>query len=111
MHSPFLGKYVLIISISLFVLTTVMGNSFNGMQSFAALTRYRWVKAYLAVTVCAIFAGALLPVQFMWNFMDVLLTLVAVPNLIGLVILAFRYPKTLEIVPYRAANKGSNNVF
>ena len=97
LHSPAFGSYVLLISVTLFVLTTVMGNSFNGVQSFAALTRHRWTSWYIAFTTVLIFAGALLPVQFMWNVADMLLTLVAVPNLIGVLILAFRNPDALEL--------------
>ena len=96
-HAPVYGKYVLILSVSLFVITTVIGNTFNGMQSFASLTRYRFVKFYITLSGVAIFAGAILPVQFMWNIMDVLLTLVAIPNVIGLLLLAITRPQVLRL--------------
>ncbi len=101
MHSPVYGQLVLLISISLFVLTTVIGNSFNGMQSFAALTRHRWLKPYKFFTIIGIFLGALMPVTLAWQIMDTMLTLAAVPNLIGLVILAFTKPEVLRDEPVK----------
>ncbi|UNE34998.1 sodium:alanine symporter family protein [Vermiphilus pyriformis] len=96
-HAPVFGRVVLIVSIALFALTTVIGNSFNGMQTFLYITNRRWGMWYLTCTMFAIMAGALLPVAFMWNAMDVLLTLVAVPNLIGIILLACRYPQVLSL--------------
>lgn len=97
LNSSPLGNYVLVGSIALFVITTVIGNTFNGTQSFASLTQSRWLKGYITLSALAIGAGALLPVQFMWNIMDVLMTLVVIPNLIGIVILAFKLPQVLRL--------------
>lgn len=96
-YFPVFGKYVLLLTITLFVLTTIIGNSFNGVQSFKALAGHRWLQGYKVITIVAIFVGAFAPVTLMWNVMDVLLTLVAVPNLIGLVILAYRKPHVLAL--------------
>ena len=97
LHSPVIGQWVLLISISLFVLTTVIGNSFNGIQSFTALMKNRWVKGYIALTILTIFIGSLLKVQLIWEMMDTLLMLVVIPNLIGLVILACKRPEVLRV--------------
>ena len=96
MNSPHFGKYILIISITLFVLTTVIGNSFNGSQIFAWFTKHRWLKAYYVFVAIVTFLGAIADVQLIWTLADVILTLVAVPNLICLLILAFRKSKDLE---------------
>jgi AGCS family alanine or glycine:cation symporter len=95
MHSPFLGKYVLLISLALFVLTTIMGNGFNGLQSFNALTRYRFSRIYIAFMTLVVFLGALTPVPLMWEMADTMMVLVALPNLIGVITLALRYRKEL----------------
>lgn len=97
LHSPVIGQWVLLVSISLFVLTTVIGNSFNGIQSFTALMKNRWVKSYIALTILTIFIGSMLKVQLIWEMMDTLLTLVVIPNLIGLVILTLRRPEVLKV--------------
>ncbi|MCK5632168.1 sodium:alanine symporter family protein, partial [bacterium] len=97
MNSPALGRFVLIISLSLFVITTVIGNSFNGSQSFGSITRYRWMGLYRVFTVAIIFFGALVSVPIVWKIVDIMIILVAVPNVIGITILAFKKPEVLKI--------------
>lgn len=98
LHSPIAGgQYILVISVLLFVITALIGNTYNGSQSFAALTRYRYVKGYYIVAALIAFSGALAAVPFIWNLMDIILTFVALPNLVGLIILSFKYPHLLHI--------------
>ncbi|MFC1845629.1 alanine/glycine:cation symporter family protein [Candidatus Dependentiae bacterium] len=98
MRSPLaLGRFVLVISIGLFVLTTVIGNSFNGTQSFASMTKHRWVWLYHLFTVLVIFFGALVGVPLVWKIVDLLIVLIAVPNVIGIAILAFKKPEVLRV--------------
>lgn len=95
-NSPHYGKYVLIVSITLFVLTTVIGNSFNGSQIFAWFTKHRWLKAYYIFVAAITFLGAIADVSIMWMSADIILTLVAIPNLICLLILAFKRGEDLK---------------
>jgi AGCS family alanine or glycine:cation symporter len=95
-YSPTFGDIVLLISISLFVLTTVIGNSFNGMQSFSSLFGYRYVRHYMAFIVILTFLGSIMPVPLVWEIMDTFLFLAAVPNIVGILILAFTQPKVLD---------------
>lgn len=97
MHSPIVGRWILTLSIALFALTTVMGNSFNGRQSFAAITRFKWVKGYVLFTVILIFLGSLVRAQLVWEMMDTVLTFVAIPNLLGLIYLAYKKPEVLKV--------------
>jgi AGCS family alanine or glycine:cation symporter len=97
MSSPYLGGVVLVISVSLFVITTVIGNTFNGMQSFAALTRDRYMNWYLGFTLLAITCGSLIDPRAAWNLTDIILTLVVIPNIIGVAILAFRHPAYFKL--------------
>ncbi len=96
LYAPAVGQLALLVSISLFVLTTVIGNSFNGTQSFASLTKDRWILLYRLFVCIVIFFGALLPVPLVWAVMNTLLALVAIPNLIGILILAFKKPDVIE---------------
>jgi AGCS family alanine or glycine:cation symporter len=98
-QAPCVGNLALLLTVTLFVLTTVIGNTFNGRQSFTLLTNNRWVTAYMILTVAAIFFGALVSVKVIWIYIDLLLTLIAIPNVIGLLILAFKYPKVLRLHP------------
>ncbi len=93
LHSPIAGaQYALMVAILLFVITALIGNTYNGSQSFAAVTGYRYVKAYYLVAAAIAFSGALVAVPLLWNIMDIVLTFVAVPNLLGILYLAFKFP-------------------
>lgn len=96
LHAPAMAKWVLLLSITLFVLTTVIGNSFNGLQSFSAITSYKYRRLYVLCTVIIIFIGALMPMPLIWEISDTLLRLVAIPNLIGLLLLTRKKPAVVE---------------
>lgn len=96
MDSPALGRIVLIVSITLFVVSTIIGNSFNGTQSFAALTRHRWLQLYALFATVMIFIGSIMQMRLIWEIMDTFLMLAAIPNVIGLAILAFKKPDVLK---------------
>jgi alanine or glycine:cation symporter, AGCS family len=95
-ESPILGKYVLIASIMLLVFTTILGNSFNGTQIFINFFKYKGVKVYYILLGIIIFLGSIAHVRLMWDIMDVILALVAIPNLIGIVILSIKYGSWLR---------------
>ena len=97
LHLPVFGRFVLVLSVVLFVLTTVIGNSFNGMQSFNALTRYRFVNFYIAMIVAVVFWGALMSAPLAWEIADVIMVFVALPNLIGLIVLTYKHRNALKI--------------
>lgn len=96
MNAPLFGKYILLLSLALFIITTIMGNGFNGVQMFNALTGNRWTKWYIAFLVIAVFAGALISVPLVWEITKTVIAIVAIPNLIGVLILAIKNPKVLE---------------
>ena len=97
MHAPGVGQAVLLMTVSLFVLTTVIGNSFNGVQTYASITKYRYMQWYIGFTVVCIFFGAQINVRLAWEIMDLLLTLVAIPNVIGVLYLAFKKPDVIKV--------------
>jgi AGCS family alanine or glycine:cation symporter len=96
-NSPLFGRYVLVISVALFVLTTVIGNSFNGLQSFNVLMRYRFNRWYIATITAVIFCGAFISVPLAWEITDTIMVFVTIPHLIGLILLACRHYRTLKI--------------
>lgn len=93
---PVIGPFFFITSVVLFISTTALGNSFNGGQSFATFTQYRWIRTYYAFAALIIFISSLVEVPLVWAIMDLVLPLVALPNLIGLIILTLRNPTVLS---------------
>jgi AGCS family alanine or glycine:cation symporter len=94
--SPIAGRFVLLSSITLFVITTVMGNSFNGLQAFAWLTNGRYKIFYQLILLSCIVGGSHITSILLWEVMDTLLTLVAIPHLLGLVVLTMQQPERIK---------------
>lgn len=94
--SPAMGKWVLLASISLFILTTIIGNSFNASQSFASFTHHRGMGWYYGFLAALIFAGALAYVPLVWAIMDLMLIAVAVPHLVGVLLLVHKNKKIIQ---------------
>ena|SRR3990167_1028757 len=95
-YAPSFGSWILLISITMFVLTTVIGNAFNGSQSFASMWGRRHLKKYYYFVALLTFLGTVSEVKFAWDLMDIMLALVAIPNLIGVIYLACKYPDLLK---------------
>lgn len=95
-NTPFYGQIILIISIFLFVTTSLIGNTFNGGQSFASIINYKYIKIYYIFAAIVAFFGSITQMPFLWNLMDIILVFVAIPNLIGILILSFKYKNILK---------------
>jgi len=89
-HSPLWGKYILQLSATLFVLTTIVGNSFNALQNFNVLTKYKFTKLFILCVSFIVIYGATLPMLFLLQLSDLLLILVAIPHVLGLIYLAVK---------------------
>lgn len=97
LNAPVAGaEYALMLAVLLFVITALIGNTYNGSQSFASFTGYKHIKLYYVGAAAVAFTGSLVEVPVIWNLMDVILVLVAIPNLLGLLYLAFTYPEVIE---------------
>jgi alanine or glycine:cation symporter, AGCS family len=96
-HAPGFGSYILLASLALFIITTIMGNSFNGMQTFGVLFPKRSTTEYMIFLLCVIFVGALVSAPLVWETMKTVLACAALPNLLGLVVLAIRQPQDIRL--------------
>lgn len=94
---PVFGKPILVFAILLFATGTIIGNSFNGRQSFALLTRYKLLDLYNFCICCVIFLGAIAEVPLVWQIVDLLLPFVAIPNVLSVLYLVKKNPHILHI--------------
>jgi AGCS family alanine or glycine:cation symporter len=93
---PIWGKWIPLCCVILFAVTTIIGNSFNALQSFSYFTRSRGTILFSLFLGLIIFAGSLMYVPLIWKLMDVIMVLVAILHLIGLCILSHRYGYLLK---------------
>ncbi len=92
---PIVGPAILIFSLVLFVTGTAVGNSFNGSKSFGFFTGNKYLLGYYIFVVIMMFLGAVAQSLTLWEIMDFILPLTALPNIIGLIYLTIQHRKEL----------------
>jgi AGCS family alanine or glycine:cation symporter len=97
------GSWIVSISLIMFAFSTIIGWSYYGDRSVEYLLGPRAVTVYRLLFLVAAFAGAVYSLEFVWALSDLLNGLMALPNLIGLILLSGvivretnRYFRTLE---------------
>ena len=82
------GQYIVTVALAVFAFTTILGWSYYGERCWQYLFREKSVLIYRGFWVLAALAFANVKVDLVWNIADTLNGLMAVPNLIGLLLLA-----------------------
>ncbi len=82
------GGAIVAVGIALFAFSTLLGWSYFGERAMDRLLGARAITPYRAVFAAAILLGALVELQLVWTFADVMNGLMALPNLIGLLLLS-----------------------
>lgn len=95
-HFSFIGPIILLLTVILFAFTSIIGNGFNGSQCFLYATKNRWLNRYYALIAIFLFICAIVDVKTLWTLGGYLIVPVAVPNIIGIVILSFKRGDLLE---------------
>jgi len=85
---PGVGSYVVVIALSIFAFTTMLGWSYYCERSLQYLFGVRVILPFRAVWSLAALAGATLKLSFVWLLADTLNALMAIPNLIALALLS-----------------------
>ncbi len=81
------GGYIVTIGIILFAYSTILGWCYYGEKSMEFLFGVKSVLPYRIVFVCFVGVGAVAKLSLVWNISDTLNGLMAIPNLIGLILL------------------------
>ena len=82
------GGLIVAVSLTLFAFSTMLGWAYYGEKSLEYLMGEKAVTPYRLIFVVAIFIGSLGTIDFVWLLSDILNGMMALPNLIGLVLLA-----------------------
>ena len=82
------GQYIVTVALAVFAFTTILGWSYYGERCWRYLFSERSLMVCRALWVLAALAFANVKVDLVWNLSDTLNGLMAVPNLIGLLLLA-----------------------
>ncbi len=97
MYFSSLGPILLTLSTVLFGFGTILGNSYNGEQCYKYFLKNKHKKIYYISVAIWIFIGSVAPVKTMWIIPDFFLILVAIPHIIGILVLSFKRKDLLII--------------
>jgi AGCS family alanine or glycine:cation symporter len=78
------GGIVISLGIIFFAYSTILGWSYYGEKSIEYLLGIKAVVPYRVLFVLAVFVGAVVKLDLVWTFADIMNGLMALPNLIGL---------------------------
>jgi AGCS family alanine or glycine:cation symporter len=82
------GSWIVAIGIILFAYSTILGWAYYGEKCAEYLFGEWIIKPYRYLWVIAVALGAYVKLSFVWDFADTMNGLMAVPNLIGLILLS-----------------------
>jgi len=82
------GGIIVAVGLSLFAFSTLLGWAYYGERNISFLFGRRAVTPYRLIFIVAIFIGTVVALEPLWLLADILNGLMALPNLIGLLLLS-----------------------
>ena len=85
---PYFGGVIVSVGLILFAISTAISWSYYGNRCAEYLFGSRAIMPYRWIYVVALFVGAVVRLEFVWNFSDITLGLMSLPNLIAIIALS-----------------------
>lgn len=85
---PYFGGVIVSIGLILFAISTAISWSYYGNRCVEYLFGSKAIMPYRWIYVIALFVGAVVRLEFVWNFSDITLGLMSLPNLIAIIALS-----------------------
>jgi len=82
------GEILVALATALFAYSTLIGWSYYGEKAIEYLLGPRSIRIYRIFFIAAVIVGAMVSLDFVWNFSDLANGLMAIPNLIALLLLS-----------------------
>ncbi|OKY76021.1 MAG: sodium:alanine symporter family protein [Desulfobulbaceae bacterium DB1] len=82
------GVVIVALATGLFAYSTLIGWNYYGEKAVEYLAGPRAINPYRVVFVCVVIVGAMMKLEFVWNFSDLMNGMMAIPNIIGLLLLS-----------------------
>ncbi|MFU8788153.1 MAG: alanine/glycine:cation symporter family protein [Methylobacter sp.] len=82
------GKLIVAFATALFAYSTLIGWNYYGEKAVEYLFGARVIRVYRILFIAVVLIGAMTNLEFVWNFSDLMNGMMAIPNLIGLLILS-----------------------
>ena len=82
------GEILVALATSVFAFSTLIGWNYYGEKAIEYLFGPRAIRIYRIAFIATVIVGAMMELEFVWNFSDLMNGMMALPNLIALLILS-----------------------
>ena len=82
------GVVIVAVATALFAYSTLIGWNYYGEKAIEYLAGRRAIAPYRVVFVAVVVVGAMMKLEFVWNFSDLMNGMMAIPNIVGLLLLS-----------------------
>jgi AGCS family alanine or glycine:cation symporter len=82
------GVVIVAVATALFAYSTLIGWNYYGEKAIEYLAGRRAIAPYRVVFVAVVIVGAMMKLEFVWNFSDLMNGMMALPNIVGLLLLS-----------------------
>ncbi|NKX56076.1 alanine/glycine:cation symporter family protein [Arthrobacter mobilis] len=82
------GHWIVTVGLVLFAFSTILGWAYYGERNIERLFGRRAVMPFRVVFALVVYVGCTVPLAVVWNFSEVMNGLMALPNLVGLLLLS-----------------------
>jgi len=82
------GEIIVALATALFAYSTLIGWNYYGEKAIEYLFGPRSIRIYRIIFIAMVIVGAMMNLEFVWNFSDLMNGMMAIPNLIGLLLLS-----------------------
>ena len=83
-----IGVVIVAVATALFAYSTLIGWNYYGEKAIEYLAGRRAIAPYRVVFVAVVIVGAMMKLEFVWNFSDLMNGMMALPNIVGLLLLS-----------------------
>lgn len=90
---PFIGSFILVISLTIFAYSTILGWSYYGERCAEYLFGQKAILPYKIAYIAVLILAPVLALDMVWTVSDILNAFMAVPNLIAVLLLSSQIAK------------------
>jgi AGCS family alanine or glycine:cation symporter len=84
----FAAKHVVTFGLLMFAFSTIISWSYYGSRAIQYLIGDKAIKPYYFIFALFSFLGAIWGIDLVWNFVDMVITFMTIPNLIAILLLS-----------------------
>ncbi len=83
----YIAPHIISLGLLLFAFSTIISWSYYGTRAAQYLFGFRAIKPYYYVYALFVFLGSIWGLELVWNFVDMVITFMTIPNLIAIILL------------------------